>query len=116
MRFLPLLVLLVCRPLAAQRAVSALGAAATVAIAADWVTTLDGLHQGFRESNPLLGPHPSATRATVLIGGGLVAMHIAAHLGKSPEWRVFVYGSVLILETVAVLDNRHAGCRFAIRF
>lgn len=72
--------------------------ASSVAIAADWSTTADGLRRGFVEHNPILGPHPPLTRLRdydfVLLCGNLVLGSVLPRKVRDP-WLAFVSGFFL---------------------
>lgn len=87
----------------------ALRFSSTILIAADWLTTIDGLRKGLRESNPLLGSHPSLGRTNVLIGTGLLANAFLVPKIKDEELRRGVWALMVLLELRALRNNRGAG-------
>lgn len=103
-------------PVALQWQDDLLRYSSTILIAADWLTTVDGLRKGLRETNPLLGPHPSLGRANVLIGAGLLTNAFLVPKIRNEELRRGVWAAVMLLETKALRGNHRAGLRLNFRF
>lgn len=87
----------------------------TLALAADWSTTVDGARRGAREYNPLLGSSPSVGRlntyfAACALGNALLASRL------SPTWRKILFTVVTLRSTHAALGNRSRGLRFSFQF
>jgi len=97
------------QPAALQWQDHMLRVSSTALIAADWLTTIDGLRKGLRETNPLLGSHPSLGRVNVLIGTGLLANAFLVPKIKERELRRGIWAAVVLLETYALHNNRGAG-------
>jgi len=77
-----------------------LGASCLAALA-DTITTLDGLHRGAEETNPIMGRHPSDTMVVSVMAIAQISTIIAAHyLSDFREW-------ILGVKTVA-----NAACTF----
>lgn len=93
----------------------ALRVGSSILIAADWLTTIDGLRQGLQESNPLLGPHPSLGRANAMIGAGLLANIFLVPKIRHRELRRGVWAAVILLEAKALRGNHLAGLRLNFR-
>ena len=93
----------------------ALRFSSTILIAADWLTTIDGLRQGLPESNPLLGRHPSLGRANVMIATGLLANAFLVPKIKDPKLRRGIWLMMVLIELDAVHNNRSQGLRFNFR-
>jgi len=87
----------------------------TILIAADWLTTIDGLRQGLPEANPLLGRHPSLGRANVMIATGLLANAFLVPKIKDPRLRRGIWLIMVVIELHAVHNNRSQGLRFNFR-
>lgn len=81
-------------------------------IIADWNLTMDGLSQGRRETNPILGEHPSKAHANLLIGLGLLA-NVAVLKIKDPIARHVIWAGVIFLEADAVVGNLKADLHFS---
>lgn len=94
----------------------ALRFASSTLIVADWLTTVDGIRQGLRETNPILGPRPSLGRVNVMIGAGLLLNTFAVAKINNAPLRRGVWLTVLLLEVKAVHGNRVAGCNFSFSF
>jgi hypothetical protein len=95
-------------------------AAQTTAIALIWVDVLQSFDiarhrsDGWVETNPLLGPHPSNTKL-VLMGGLLPSVVLTAvWLALPPGWRYVVPAGTIAVETSVVVQNHAGGMR--IRF
>jgi hypothetical protein len=93
----------------------ALRFSSTILVAADWLTTIDGLRQGRPESNPLLGQHPSLGRANVMIATGLLANAFLVPKIKDPRLRRGIWLMMVVIELHAVHNNRSQGLRFNLR-
>jgi len=65
-------------------------AASCLAVAADAYTTLDGLHNGNYETNPIMGKHPSDGMVISVMALTQVATTIIAHYWG--PWRSMVLG------------------------
>lgn len=85
-------------------------------IAADWLTTVDGLRKGLPESNPILGRHPSLGKANALIGAGLFANAFLVPKIRNPQLRRAIWLGMTLLELDALRANRSAGLGFNFRF
>src|SRR5262245_61289754 len=82
---------------------------AHIALAAGFVTTLwidaaqtrEAMALGYREMNPILGPHPSEGQInTYTVLAGLTVMGVAAAV--SPRWRPWVLGAALAVQVVTI--------------
>ena len=93
----------------------ALRFSSTILIAADWLTTVDGIRQGLPESNPLLGTHPSLGRANLMIATGLLANAFLVPKIKDPRLRRGIWLMMVVIELDAVHNNRSQGLRFNFR-
>ena len=70
------------------------------ALIADGATTVNGLHRGMMETNPILGAHPSTARVAgydVTLFAGYTAANAAEHhltRNESKPWRVAGYVAI----------------------
>jgi hypothetical protein len=79
-------------------------------IAADCWLTVDAVHHGLGEDNPILGLRPSAGRVAAFCGLAAIGTAASWYLLPSP-WRNIVSLSVAIIETGATASNVMAGAR-----
>ncbi len=84
-------------------------------IAADWLTTVDGLRKGYAETNPLLGRHPSLAKLNMMVGAGLLTNAFLVPKIKDPELRRGVWIAMMLIELDAVHTNRSAGVSLNLR-
>jgi len=103
------------QPAALQWQDHALRVSSSILIVADWLSTIDGLRQGFPESNPLLGEHPSVGRANIMIATGLLANAFLVPKIKDPELRRGIWLMMVLIELHAVHNNRSLGLGFNFR-
>lgn len=88
--------------------------ASTLALAGDWLTTVDAVrrrNEGYEERNAILGRHPSVGRVnTYTAGVGLANALIASQL--PPKLRKVWLGGFTAMELAAMLHNKSGGLRF----
>ena len=84
-------------------------------IAADWLTTVDGLRKGLAETNPLLGRHPSLGKLNMMVGAGLLTNAFVVPKIKHPALRRGVWIAMMLIELNAVHTNHSAGLNLNFR-
>ena len=96
----------------------ALGVAALLGLAGDWLTTVDLARreeEGHREMNPILGSRPSVGAVNSYMGAATAGLGLLAHL-LPPKKRNLFLGGVAGVEIANALRNRHLGLRFNLHF
>lgn len=78
----------------------------------DWSQTLYGVRQGFSESNPILGRHPTEGAVYAYFAGTLLAHVVIARLLPQP-WRGVWQGLWIGIEATSVARNFAGGVRLA---
>ncbi len=83
----------------------------------DVMQTHWGIDNGFRESNPFLGPHPSHARLNLMVGGAIIGHALVAWLLPQP-WRRSWQVVGIIAEVGAVSNNvtYTGGIKLSLRF
>ena len=84
-------------------------------IAADWLTTVDGLRKGLAETNPLLGRHPPLAKLNMMVGAGLLTNAFLVPRINDPALRRGVWIAVMLIELNAVHTNHSAGLNLNFR-
>ncbi len=84
-------------------------------LAIDWGQTLDIVKredEGFSETNPILGHHPSRAKVNTLIGAVAIGHPIVAcKFIKSPKWRKWFQYITIGAEGYAVIHNYNIGLK-----
>jgi hypothetical protein len=86
----------------------ALASAFAVALSIDAAQTREAMRRGYRETNPILGPHPSAGRVnTYSFFAGLTVVGAAAAVpARARPW---ILGVALAVETFAIAGTVRQG-------
>jgi len=76
----------------------------------DWMQTKQGISDGMKELNPILGEHPSMSKIDTIVGLSLIGHILISGLLPKPYRETFQYITIGI-ESGAVLHNYNAGVR-----
>jgi hypothetical protein len=89
--------------------------AAETSLMVDMLQTSSAIHAGLRESNPLLGPHPSDTKLLAYFSGCMLATAGITYL-LPDDLRVFAPVLVLALEVPQIAQNATVRWGFRVPF
>jgi len=91
----------------------ALASGFAVALWVDAAQTREAMDRGYREANPILGPHPTAGQINTYTAIACATVLGAAALMPS-RWRPWLLGAALAVEVITVGATVHQG--IAIQF